>query len=287
MRMIEQEHPLLTPQQPFQLLWEYAAGPEMLFHGDVHYVLQISIVLHGRVEVSYEDWGRICAPGEMWWTMCWEPHAYRCLARRNLILTINLGMDDLGQIGPVGSAADWLAPFAAPPQQRYCPADAGERAALLAWCRKLARHYRKPAAHGRAHCWLALHELVLQAAERIPAQAGQSSADLRPRLDRLQPALELVRSSPISPSLREAAAACRLSVSRFSELFRRTLGKSYGHFALRARLDQCAADLRSGQFVLKEIATRHGFCDAPSLCNAFRRVFKCTPGEFAAGLRHE
>ncbi|MBQ4481274.1 MAG: helix-turn-helix domain-containing protein [Victivallales bacterium] len=47
-----------------------------------------------------------------------------------------------------------------------------------------------------------------------------------------------------------------------------------------ARLDQCAADLRTGQYALKEIARRHGFCDASSLCNAFRRVFKCTPTTF-------
>ena len=280
-QMEAQNHPALTVRQPFQLLWEYGAGPEDNFRGDVHYALQISVVLHGEVEVAYEDWSRIYHPGELWWTICWEPHAYRLRAPRNLILTMNVSLDDLGQLGPVGSTVDWLRPFIVPPQDRYCPHTPPERAKLLERCRHLAHCYRRQPPNWLARCWLAIHELVLEAAEHIPAATATNAASsIQTRLERLHPALALVREQPIPPTLGEAAAACKLSVSRFSELFRRTLGRSYGHFALRARLDQCAADLRTGQFVLKEIARRHGFCDAASLCNAFRRVFKCTPTAF-------
>ena len=276
-----QEHPALTVHQPFQLLWEYGKGPEEAFCGDVHYALQISIVLHGQVEVAYEDWNHIFQPGELWWTICWEPHAYRPLARRNLILTINVSLDDLGQLGPVGGTVDWLRPFAVPPVRRYCPQTTAEREHLLEWCHQMSRWYRRRPANWLARCWLAIHELVLRASEQIPPLTStESTKGIQERLERLHPALALVREQSIPPTLSEAAQACGLSVSRFSELFRMALGRSYGHFALRARLDQCAADLRSGQFVLKEIARRHGFCDASSLCNAFRRVFKCTPMNF-------
>ena len=280
-QMEAQNHPALTVRQPFQLLWEYGAGPEDNFRGDVHYALQISVVLHGEVEVAYEDWSRIYHPGELWWTICWEPHAYRLRAPRNLILTMNVSLDDLGQLGPVGSTVDWLRPFIVPHQDRYCPRTPAERERLLDWCRQLARWYRRQPPNWLTHCWLAIHELVLEAADHLPpATEADPPSCIQTRLERLHPALALVREQPIPPTLGEAAAACKLSVSRFSELFRRTLGRSYGHFALRARLDQCAADLRTGQFVLKEIARRHGFCDAASLCNAFRRVFKCTPMNF-------
>lgn len=279
-QMEAQKHPGLTAREPFQLLWEYDIGPEKNFHGDVHYALQISVVLHGRIEVAYEDWNHIFQPGELWWTICWEPHAYRPLARRNLILTVNVSLDDLGQLGPVGSTVDWLRPFAVPPVHRYCPQTMAERGHLLEWCRQLTHWYRRRPPNWLARCWLAIHDLVLEAATHIPASSATNPPGIQTRLERLHPALALVREQPIPPSLSEAAQACGLSVSRFSELFRLTLGRSYGHFALRARLDQCAADLRSGQFVLKEIARRHGFCDASSLCNAFRRVFKCTPMNF-------
>ena len=279
--MTAQEHPSLTAHQPFQLLWEYGKGPEKTFHGDVHYALQISVVLHGQVEVAYEEWSRVFVQGELWWTICWEPHAYRQLAPRNLILTINVSLDDLGQLGPLGGGADWLRPFAVAPANRYCPQTPGERERLLRWCQQLARWYRRQPPYWATRCWLAIHDLILEASGRLPQSIGDTPATgIQSRLERLQPALALVREQPIPPSLSEAASACNLSVSRFSELFRSTLGRSYGHFALRARLDQCAADLRSGQFVLKEIARRHGFCDAASLCNAFRRVFKCTPTNF-------
>ncbi len=275
-----QEHPDLTIHQPFQLLWEYGDGPEESFHGDVHYALQISLVLRGEIEVAYEDWSRVFTPGELWWTICWEPHAYRKLARRNLILTINVSLDDLGQLGPIGGGVDWLRPFTVAPADRFCPTTPEERERLLGWCRQLAWWYRRQAPNWLARCWLAIHDLVLEASAHISATSHTTNTGIQSRLERLQPALALVREQPIPPTLSEAADACTLSVSRFSELFRSTLGRSYGHFALRARLDQCAADLRSGQFVLKEIARRHGFCDAPSLCNAFRRVFKCTPTSF-------
>lgn len=279
--MTAQEHPSLTAHQPFQLLWEYGIGPEQTFHGDVHYALQISVVLHGQVEVAYEEWRRVYGPGELWWTICWEPHAYRQLAPRNLILTINVSLDDLGQLGPLGSGVDWLRPFAVAPASRYCPSNATDRKRLLRWCWQLSRRYRRQPPNWATRCWLAIHDLVLEASAHLPVDISEAPATgIQSRLERLQPALALVREQPIPPSLSEAATACNLSVSRFSELFRSTLGRSYGHFALRARLDQCAADLRSGQFVLKEIARRHGFCDAASLCNAFRRVFKCTPTNF-------
>lgn len=280
-QMEAQNHPDLTARQPFQLLWEYGVGPEANFRGDVHYALQISVVLHGEVEVAYEDWSRVFHSGELWWTICWEPHAYRQLAPRNLILTVNVSLDDLGQLGPVGGTVDWLRPFIVPPAERYCPRTFAERQQLLKWCHQLSRWYRRRPSNWLARCWLAIHDLVLEAVARIPASTTlDNTPGIQTRLERLQPALALVREHPIPPTLSEAAAACNLSVSRFSELFRITLGRSYGHFALRARLDQCAADLRSGQFVLKEIARRHGFCDASSLCNAFRRVFKCTPTAF-------
>lgn len=279
--MATQEHPALTVHQPFQLLWEAGAGPEAAFHGDVHYALQISVVLHGRVEVAYEEWTHVFGPGELWWTICWEPHAYRLLAPRNLILTINVSLDDLGQLGPIGGSVDWLRPFTAKPQNRHCPTTSEGRNALLQWCRQVKRWYRRRPPNWLARCWLAIHQLVLEAACSLPQPADTDSAgSIQSRLERLHPALAMVREQAVPPSLGEAARACNLSVSRFSELFRMTLGRSYGHFALRARLDQCAADLRSGQFVLKEIAKRHGFCDAASLCNAFRRVFKCTPTSF-------
>ncbi|MCR4575732.1 MAG: AraC family transcriptional regulator [Lentisphaeria bacterium] len=280
--VVTSRHPQLSPGHPLEILWNYHDGPEKLPHGDVHYVLQISIVRRGRVEIAYENHTKICTPGDIWWTACWEPHAYRCLDRRNLIMTINVNLDDLGEIGLVGASVNWLAPFSIPPERRYNPRNDKERQYIQQWASRMTYFYRKQLPNWLPQCWLELHCLLLHILQLTTENAMNENdgSGLRNRLERIRPALELVRTSPVTPDLQTAASACHLSISRFSELFRNALGTSYGHFALRARLGHCASDLRDGSLRLKEIAARHGFCDAASLCNAFQRVFHCTPMEF-------
>ncbi len=284
LEVVTNRHPQLTPAHPLEVLWNYHTGPETYYHGDVHYVLQLSIVRQGEIEIAYENHRRTCHAGDLWWTFCWEPHAYRCLARRNLIMTINVNLDDLGEIGLLGSSVNWLAPFSATPDKRYCPHNQLERNYIHNWATHMTHVYRRHPANWQPQCWLDFHSLLLHVIERLPETTGvqENASDIRVYLERLRPALELVRTSPVTPNLQTAASVCHLSVSRFSELFRKALGTSYGHFALRAKLGHCAADLKNGRLLLKEIAQRHGFCDAAGLCNAFQRVFHCTPTEFKA-----
>jgi len=284
LEVVTSRHPQLTPDHPLEVLWDYYAGPETFYHGDVHYVLQLSIVRHGQIEIAYENHRRTCRSGDLWWTFCWEPHAFRCLDKRNLIMTVNVNLDDLGEIGLLGSSVNWLAPFSATPDKRYCPRTDDERDFIQKWADHMTHVYRRRPSNWLPQCWLDFHRLLLHVINRLPEHFGtqETASDIRLYLERIRPALELVRTSPVTPDLKTAASVCHLSVSRFSELFRKALGKSYGHFALRAKLGHCAADLKNGKFLWKEIAQRHGFCDAAGLCNAFQRVFHCTPTEFKA-----
>ena len=73
--MVSQSHPL-TVASPFNIVCDYDKGPWKELTGDVHYALQISIVLKGKVEAAVGSHSRIYREGETWFTMCWEPHAY-------------------------------------------------------------------------------------------------------------------------------------------------------------------------------------------------------------------
>ena len=244
LEVVTSRHPQLTPDHPLEVLWDYHAGPETYYHGDVHYVLQLSIVRHGQIEIAYENHRRTCRSGDLWWTFCWEPHAFRCLDKRNLIMTINVNLDDLGEIGLLGSSVNWLAPFSATPDKRYCPRTDDERDFIQKWADHMTHVYRRRPSNWLPQCWLDFHSLLLHVINRLPENTGtqENASDIRSYLERLRPAL----------------------------------------FALRAKLGHCAADLKNGKFLLKEIAQRHGFCDAAGLCNAFQRVFHCTPTEFKA-----
>ena len=273
-----QEHPTLSLASPFNILWEYGRGPQKKMQGDVHYALQISIVMQGRAEVTIGDHSRVYERGDLWWTMCWEPHAYRLLDSRNFVMSVTINVDNIGNCGSC-SDADWLAPFTAVPEARYCPDSEAERAEIIALSRKLFHTYNRKVQNWQTHCWLMIHELILHASEHVPADAAEGRPD-NSAMNRIRKAVTLVRSSLVPPSLEEAAQACALSVSRFSYLFHSSMGVSYGQFALRVRLSNAANDVRQGIFTLNEIAERHGFCDASSFCHAFRKVYRCTAHEF-------
>ena len=278
-RLESQSHPALTPASPFDMIVEDGRGPRNELKGDVHYCLQFSIVLAGSAEVVFGDWKKIFRRGQVWWTMCWEPHAYRILSPRCIILSININVDNVGNVGPC-SHADWLAPFTVPPSERYCPETSGERERMYQTARKLYHLNKYKPVHWKTHCWLLIHQLLLEASEAVEKNSQGENSVFNLEMSRIQKAVQLVRTSQVPPSLGEAAAACSLSVSRFSVIFSSVMGVSYGQFALRVRLSNAANEVRSGLYTLNEIAERHGFCDASSFCNAFKKIYRCTPNEF-------
>lgn len=274
-----QDHPSLTLASPFNILWEYDRGPQKSLKGDIHYALQISIVMQGEVEVVFGDWSRVFQRGELWWTMCWEPHAYRLLAPRNFVMSVNINIDNLGNCGPF-SDVDWLVPFTVKPQYRFCPSNAEERGKMAQFSRELFHAYNRKNPNWQTHCWLMIHQLILRASEKVSSPGQANANGINAGMSRIQKAVSLVRTAQVPPSLEAAARCCSLSVSRFSYLFRSTMGVSYGQFSLHVRLTNAANEVRSGIYTLSEIAERHGFCDASSFCHAFRKVYRCTPNEF-------
>ena len=168
LEVVTSRHPQLTPDHPLEVLWDYYAGPETFYHGDVHYVLQLSIVRHGQIEIAYENHRRTCRSGDLWWTFCWEPHAFRCLDKRNLIMTVNVNLDDLGEIGLLGSSVNWLAPFSATPDKRYCPRTDDERDFIQKWADHMTHVYRRRPSNWLPQCWLDFHRLLLHVINRLP-----------------------------------------------------------------------------------------------------------------------
>lgn len=279
----KQKHPGLAADNPFDIAWDYCYLPSPDYLGDMHYALQIGICLTGAVEIVYDGYSRICRPGDCWWTMCWEPHAYRALKRRSFTVAINLDLNSVGQCDPFGSC-NWLLPFALPPEQRFVPVTEDARQKFADAGRKLFHWHFKGGRFRRQQSWLLIHELLLEALEglyAVDADAAAQAQAMGGYFPRLRPAIELARSAGMTPvSLAQAAAACSLSPSRFSELFRDALGISFGQFAARARLSQAAREVVHSALTIEEIATRWGFFDSSHFCHAFKKIYQCSPSEF-------
>ncbi len=277
-RLEKQRHPGIVPGRPFDLAWQ-TGGPQQELHGDLHGALQLTIVLVGAAEVVLPDHTMYCEAGDLWWTMSWEPHAYRMLGKHNFLLSINLDAGQLGNCAPFGKV-DFLLPFSAPGTLRYQAQNLEARLAVAAMARRFFRLYWRKAPHWEYRIWLELHEFLLTAVESIAAR-NLHTPPAAGDYTRILPAVTAARREQgRPPSLAAAARLCSLSSSRFAALFRRCMGTSYGQFALRVRLAAAARDVAAGTLTLADIAQKWGFCDSSSFCNAFRKVYRCSPAGY-------
>ncbi len=84
---------------------------------------------------------------------------------------------------------------------------------------------------------------------------------------------------------REGGELCGLSASRFSAVFRRTMGETFHHFVLNNRLGYAAHLLLSAEWPIEEIASRLNFANASHLHRHFTKHYGCTPGEYRRRFR--
>lgn len=282
-RMEKQTHPGISALSPFDIVCEYAGKPRADFQGDSHSALQVCIVLHGEAEMMLEGFSGKYREGELWWNMCWEPHAYRLSGRNNFVMAINLDVEHLGACSPFGSC-NWLAPFVAKPRKRYLPSTQEERDFVRETGKRIFHACRKKTPNCQILCWLLIHELLIYAINHM--DWDELSGELEESLGsflRIRKALnEVWVADARPPNLSDAAKMCGLSSSRFSELFRRTMGSSYGKFAIRIRMSNAANDLLSGNYSLEEISLKWGFFDSSHFCHAFKKFYRISPSQFVS-----
>jgi len=280
-RIEKQQHPRISVLEPFDIAWEYSYMPEKEFRGDMHYTLQVCIVIHGAARLVMDNFSRTYGPGEMWWTMCWEPHAYRLLKRRSFVLAINIDIDNLGDCGHF-SDCDWLAPFTVPPKKRFCPENEAEKTDAVCNAKKLFHLCCRKSLNWQPEAWLSIHQLILKALSSINRKENlDGSLNMRSGFWRIKKAVNMSRSAESRPpNLGEAAKACSLSPSRFSEIFRRSMGISYGQFTNKVRIANATKDLMSGDKTIEQVAVKWGFFDSSHFCHAFKKYYKCSPKQF-------
>ena len=98
--------------------------------------------------------------------MCWEPHAYRLSGRRNFILAVNIDVEQLGSCSPF-SGCNWLTPFIAHPENRYCPGSIREQEFIRNAGKELYHLYRHHSNNWRISSWLLIHQILLYAINRM------------------------------------------------------------------------------------------------------------------------
>jgi AraC-like DNA-binding protein len=276
------QHPGLRPELPFNLVPEYKNGAMPDFAGDMHYALQFCIILHGGMELIFDEFRRKYTAGEAWWTMFWEPHAFRFTEKRNFAIAVNIDFDHLGNCDPFGSA-NWVLPFVTRANLRYCPQSKQEKETFTNTGKTLYKLWNsKTNSLWKIRSWLLIHELISIASDNIlTRQQKNGNSGLSENFKKIKPSIDLVRKGlGRYPSIDEGAKSCNLSSSRFSHLFREAMGVSFGKFAARARLAATTMDLKKSTMTIEDIADKWGFVDHSHYLKSFKKLYGCTPRQY-------
>ncbi len=271
------------------LLWAVTGegdwfGPPS-FH--IHRGFEVGVLLAGEVEMHFDQVAMLCRRGDVWLSNAYEPHGPR-LAKapfRSVVLVFApdfLGHEMLGEL-------PWTTLFAAAPEQRPRTTSPELRRTVLTLASLLTREEEERQRGWESAARFSLLYLLLELSRAWPeADRPEPSGHVQlGALTRLMPAIGLARSLPWRRvGVMEAAQRCGLSRSHFQELFRATMGMSFGSFALRARLSFVAHRVSSTDRPIAAIASDAGFVDGSHLDRRFASHFGCTPREYRRRARH-
>lgn len=270
----------LSPATPFHTNSNYYLEEQPL-EIDVHEGVEVGVVLSGAQERHFDGLVFRVAPGDVWMCTPWETHGWRTTepGTRDIVVIFRpefLGDETLCHL-------PWLSLFAVPPSQRPRVTTPEVRAAVLGLGRELLKEFEQQRRGWEAAMRLALLRLLLTLSRewKPPAHSNGQSRVSVSNLPRVMPALVLVHSRlSRRVMVAEAAKSCGLSRAHFCELFRNTMGTSFGKFCLRARAGAAAKLLLSTGLSTESIAERAGFTDGSHLHRAFVKQYGCTPAQY-------
>jgi AraC-like DNA-binding protein len=252
---------------------------KLLAKYDMHYGLELGIVLSGRMRRIYQPWQIEVEPGDVWFHGMWEPHGWEPLVvpSKTLVVAalphalVNMGFEEAPHF-------NWIAPFTVPPEMR--PRTAPHlRAEVLSAAERLATKATIAGQHGALWLRLLLLELLMILRENWspPSQGIALPPNAYSRINR---AVEMVLYGHRPATAGEAANACGMGRNAFNKLFEGLMGITFAKFSLRYRVSGAAAQLLRTQDPVKVIASNWGFTDVSHLHRSFLKHYGCSPAEY-------
>jgi AraC-like DNA-binding protein len=244
---------------------------------DMHYALELGIVLSGCMERQYHQHRRVLDAGQVWLCGAWEPHGWRVMQGPCRAVVVSIFPPALASAGIAELASfDWQAPFLLPAAAR--PEVPGEsRAAVLELGQELCESVDLPTPQRLLQQRMLVYQLLLE----LPSTARAADAPLpHDTWTRINRAVELVLRERRYVSSSEAARECALSHKALNLLFGRAVGVSFSKFALRYRLQGAASRLLESRDPVKAIAHDWGFVDASHFHACFRASYGCSPARY-------
>jgi AraC-like DNA-binding protein len=241
---------------------------------DMHLPTELGVVLSGKM-ARFSGTLRTELPrGGVWLGGILEPHGRQAIEDRSKVAVFIISTDFFHHtVIPGMNNHVWQAPFNTAPERRPILID--EEFALLA--ERLIAILEKGGAPAQqsGQIQLTLLEIILHL-HRLGKFDDSPSATVSD-FGRLRPALDLIYKSSKPVDTVEAAKLCKLSSSRFNQLFIQATRLSFSKFSLRHRLSQVAYELKNGINSLDELAEKWGFANKSHLVHRFKEHYNDTP----------
>ncbi len=254
------------------------------FEFDMHYCLELGIVLEGTMERYYQSGRRSYQPGEIWLCGMWEPHgwAIRFLPAKAIVLFLHPPLV-ARTFFREGEELNWLAPFTVPVEDRpQIPPERRDDVLRVVSDLQAERFQnpslRKIALHLKT---LELIGILLDCWKPRPMPRRHSFADF----DCIGTAMRLVFESHSFVTASDAARVCGLNRNALSRLFADYTGISFAEFALRYRVSSAAEELRVSEQPIKAVAGQWGFADTSHFFRAFVKFYGCPPTDYRKRAR--
>lgn len=271
----------LGQERPVLVLDQAHTRDDAAEHFDMHYELEMGVIIKGAMERYTRNSSRVCRAGEMWFTGMWEPHGFRCDGNCHRVVLVIWPPALSGFRFPEAAEQNLMQPFLLPQDMRpVIPPELRQQAIELARHHLSYGHNMSPARRRlfaiELLVWLFDNGLVKQSAQ-YRSQEGVMT---------ITPAIELVFSRKDLITNDEAARTCGLSRDIFIRAFRKLMGVSFRQFAVRHRLSQAARQLAATDTPVKAIALEWGFTDTSHLHRLFKQHYECTPLTYRETRKH-
>lgn len=247
---------------------------------DMHFGLELGIVISGVMRRYYQGYQRVVRRGELWFCGMWEPHGFEVVRRPCQVIVLVIWPPFLAQQRfEEAPQLRWMTPFTLRPPARPQIA-AAKRKIFLEQVRQLTSLLAASTPLERIRIRLCLLNILALVLDDCRASRAETNEPGREHWRQLNRAAQLVFESRTFISTRRAAQASGLNRNVFSRRFAAWMGIRFAEFALRFRLKQAADRLLSQHDPVKAVARQWGFVDISHFSRVFRKYYGLAPAAF-------
>ena len=269
----------LSESMPIILLHHKAVSKSSLGYFNMHFELELGIVIKGKMRRHIKDRQQDLKAGDVWLCGMWEPHGSQITSNNSesvvfIIYPPILLETQLDKVHPVRL----LNPFENEPETRPQPTQK-DKSKIMELALEAAELSSRKSKFTNARLRVKLYEILLILMEtwKSPTQQTPQNAN---ELAKINKAVKLVFTNPKGIATQQAADACSMNRNSFAKLFLQIMGIRFSEFNLRFRLTQAANALKTTEQPIKRIAFDCGFANDSHLHRLFRQFYNQTPQEF-------